>query len=119
LAKIFLRTIATFSTFFQVPVDNFQFGYKQKLPKKTKNTGTSGTLFVQLIVGGKAVGSSIENGQATWAPQPPPCVLAGSSQSGRAAKERKEGTSFSLSLSLSLSCCRARSISSVIFVVFC
>jgi hypothetical protein len=73
-------------------------------------------------VGGEGGGQQRENGQAAWAPQPPPCVLAGSSQSGRAAKKGKEGrkTLFSLSLSLSLSPVVARDLSSsVLFVLFC
>ncbi len=75
-------------------MDNFQFGYKQKLPPPPKPKKT--------LEGG---GQQRENGQAAWAPQPPPCVLAGSSQSGRAAKKGKEGRKklFSLSRSISLS----------------
>jgi hypothetical protein len=98
-------------------MDNFQFGYKQKLPKKKKKKPLELLLAHCLCAAhcwGEGGGQQRENGQAAWAPQPPPCVLAGNSQSGRAAKKGKEGRSKLLSLSLVV----ARDLS-LLFSLFC
>lgn len=98
-------------------MDNFQFGYKQKLPKKKKNKPLELLLahcFVcsSLLGGGwraaerKRAGSM---GPATAALRP--CRKLAKRQGGEERKGRKEQAS------LSLSCCRARSISSVLFVL--
>jgi len=101
-------------------MDNFQFGYKQKLPKKKlrKKKKPLELLLAHCLCAahcwGEGGGQQRENGQAAWAPQPPPCVLAGNSQSGRAAKKGKEGRSKLLSLSLVV----ARDLS-LLFSLFC